>query len=30
MEDTFEGLRRICVIPLPTTPEKQLIPRTPR
>jgi AcrR family transcriptional regulator len=27
MEDTFEGLRRICVIPLPTTPEKQLIPR---
>src|SRR5262245_47877524 len=27
MEDSFEGLRRICVIPLPTTRAKQLIPR---
>ena len=27
MRDTFEGLRRICVIPLPTTPAKQAIPR---
>ena len=27
MEDSFEGLRRICVIPLPTTPAKQAIPR---
>jgi TetR/AcrR family transcriptional regulator, transcriptional repressor of bet genes len=27
MEDTFEGLRRICVIPLPTTRAKQALPR---
>jgi AcrR family transcriptional regulator len=27
MEDAFEGLRRICVIPLPTTPAKRVIPR---
>lgn len=27
MEDAFEGLRRICVIPLPTTRAKQVIPR---
>lgn len=27
MEDTFEGLRRICIIPLPTTRAKQLVPR---
>lgn len=27
MEDTFEGLRRISVIPLPTTRAKQMIPR---
>lgn len=27
MDDTFEGLKRICVIPLPTTRAKQLIPR---
>ncbi|HKY92306.1 MAG TPA: TetR/AcrR family transcriptional regulator [Nevskiaceae bacterium] len=27
MEDAFEGLRRISVIPLPTTRAKQLIPR---
>jgi TetR/AcrR family transcriptional regulator, transcriptional repressor of bet genes len=27
MDDALEGLRRICLIPLPTTPEKELIPR---
>jgi AcrR family transcriptional regulator len=27
MEDAFEGLRRICVLPLPTTREKALIAR---
>lgn len=27
MDDAFEGLRRICVIPLPTTRAKQVIPR---
>jgi AcrR family transcriptional regulator len=27
MDDTFEGLRRMCVIPLPTTRAKQVIPR---
>ena len=27
MEDTFEGLRRMCVLPLPTTRAKQVIPR---
>jgi TetR/AcrR family transcriptional regulator, transcriptional repressor of bet genes len=27
MDDTFEGLRRICVIPLPTTRAKKAIPR---
>jgi AcrR family transcriptional regulator len=27
MADSFEGLRRICVIPLPTTRAKQVIPR---
>lgn len=27
MEDSFEGLRRLCVIPLPTTLAKQVIPR---
>lgn len=27
MEDAFEGLRRLCVIPLPTTRAKQVIPR---
>lgn len=27
MEDTFEGLRRMCVIPLPTTEAKQAITR---
>lgn len=27
MEDSFEGLRRMCVIPLPTTRAKQAMPR---
>jgi AcrR family transcriptional regulator len=27
MQDTFEGLRRVCVLPLPTTPAKRVIPR---
>lgn len=27
MDDTFEGLRRICIIPLPTTRAKQIVPR---
>jgi len=27
MDDSFEGLRRLCIIPLPTTPTKQLVPR---
>lgn len=27
MADTFEGLRRMCVIPLPTTEAKQVMPR---
>ncbi|KLO31346.1 hypothetical protein ABW16_00255 [Mycolicibacter heraklionensis] len=27
MPDTFEGLRRMCVIPLPTTEAKQVMPR---
>ncbi|HEY1970253.1 MAG TPA: TetR family transcriptional regulator, partial [Pseudonocardia sp.] len=27
MDDAFEGLRRLCVIPLPTTPAKEAIPR---
>lgn len=27
MEDSFEGLRRLCTIPLPTTRAKQALPR---
>lgn len=27
MPDTFEGLRRMCVVPLPTTEAKQVMPR---
>lgn len=27
MPDSFEGLRRICVLPLPTTPAKRVVPR---
>ncbi|GAA5152871.1 TetR/AcrR family transcriptional regulator [Pseudonocardia eucalypti] len=27
MDDAFEGLRRMCVLPLPTTRAKQVIPR---
>jgi AcrR family transcriptional regulator len=27
MADSYEGLRRLCIIPLPTTPAKRVLPR---